>query len=150
VHRVLRRLVRLLAVLYLATWVVNRSLRAVDGGSMRPTLAQGDRVLVLPPALLRPRRGAVVVLPDPRTPERTTIKRVAALPGERLRVEGTELVAGANQLIVLGDDPGASTDSRVYGPVAAADVRAVAITAIRPFRWLWPRRTGGRAAPRGR
>lgn len=126
------------ASLYLGTWLINRALRRVEGPSMRPTLAAGELVIVVPAVLVALRRGDVIVVPDPREPSRRTIKRVAALAGETVEVDGRELRAGAGQLIVLGDDAGASTDSRTFGPVAAADVVAVAVAGIRPPRWLRP------------
>ena len=135
-RRRVRVLVRLGVMAWSLAWVVNRSLRRVDGPSMRPTLAAGDLVLVVPAGLIGVRRGSVVVVPDPREPTRRTIKRVAGVAGDRLEVGGRDLVAGAGQLVVLGDDPDASTDSRVFGPVAAADVRAVAVAALRPWRRL--------------
>lgn len=154
------RLTRRLAVAYALTWVVNRSLRRVDGASMRPTLAPGQLIVVVPPAVAPPRRGAVVVVPDPRAPRRRTVKRVVGVAGEVVELVAGELriagvahdepyVAagdrstarwepGVGQLVVLGDDRSASTDSRAFGPVAAADVVAVAVLAVRPWRRLWP------------
>lgn len=132
----IRRLLTGAVLAWALTWIANRSLRRVEGPSMRPTLAAGDLVLVAPSSLVRVRRGSVVVVPDPRDPHRRTIKRVAGLPGDRVAVGGRVLRAGAGQLVVLGDDPDASTDSRLFGPVAAADVRAVAVAAVRPWRRL--------------
>ncbi|HEY8341343.1 MAG TPA: nickel-type superoxide dismutase maturation protease, partial [Egibacteraceae bacterium] len=77
----------------------------VAGPSMLPTLAPGDRLLVRRHRLgaRRPQPGALVVVRDPRAPQRRTVKRLVAV---------TE--AGA---VVLGDNPAASTDSRHWGPV---------------------------------
>ena len=69
---------------------------------MRPALLAGDRVVVLRWARARP--GDVVAIRDPRRPERILVKRVEQI--DRTTVS------------VLGDDPGASTDSRHFGPVA--------------------------------
>lgn len=79
----------------------------VTGDSMAPTLAPGDRLLVLRRAA--PRVGDVVAVADPRRPTRTLVKRVAGW--------------GPSGLTVLGDNPAASTDSRVLGPVAPGAVR---------------------------
>ncbi len=73
----------------------------VRGDSMRPALEPGDRLLVIKGRALRP--GDVVAFPDPRRPARTMVKRVAN--------------AGPGRLTVLGDNPGASTDSRIFGIV---------------------------------
>jgi signal peptidase I len=110
----------------------------VRGGSMRPTLAPGQRIAVAP--LLRPpRRGDLVVVESPRGLE--LVKRVVGLPGERVRlhaggleVDGRavpepylaggppgelELELGPAQYLVLGDHRAASTDGRDFGPVGA-------------------------------
>lgn len=73
---------------------------------MEPTLLAGDWLLVDPAAYRRrpPTVGDIVVARDPREPERLLVKRVAAL-----------VEAGAVEL--AGDTPGASTDSRTFGPV---------------------------------
>ena len=78
---------------------------------MLPTLQSGDRLLVLRDG--RARVGDVVALPDPRAPSRTLVKRVAA--------------RGAGGITVLGDNPAASTDSRVLGPLAPATIRGRAV-----------------------
>ena len=79
----------------------------VVGDSMAPALQRGDRLLVLHRA--RARVGDVVALADPRLPARVLVKRVAD--------------RGPAGLTVLGDNPLASTDSRVLGPVAPTAVR---------------------------
>jgi nickel-type superoxide dismutase maturation protease len=93
---------------------------------MVPTLLPGDRVLVwrgIGP--LRPpiRVGDLVAVVDPRDPDRVMVKRVA----ERA---GTEVV-------VRGDNEGASTDSRHFGPVSAAAIRGRVI-----YRYLPEERRG--------
>ena len=68
---------------------------------MLPTLRPGDRVLAL--RLFRARPGDLVVVRDPRRPDRLVVKRVAEV--------------GPAGSTVLGDNPQASTDSRSFGPV---------------------------------
>jgi nickel-type superoxide dismutase maturation protease len=68
---------------------------------MVPTLLPGDRLLVVRRRSLEV--GDVVALRDPRSTGRTIVKRVAAV--------------GADHVVVHGDDPSASTDSRDFGPV---------------------------------
>jgi signal peptidase I len=111
----------------------------VKGGSMRPTLAPGQRIAVAP--LLRPpSRGDLVVVRRPGGME--VVKRVVGLPGEqvrlragRLEVDGRpvpepylpggsgagelDLRLGPAQYLVLGDHRAASTDGRDFGPVGA-------------------------------
>ncbi|MEX0835458.1 MAG: nickel-type superoxide dismutase maturation protease [Nitriliruptor sp.] len=103
----------LAAAVYGVTLAVNRSVVEVRGASMEPTLWRGDRLLTVParPAWVRP--GRVVVVADPDDPDHLVIKRIAS--SERGRV------------VVLGDNPGASTDSRSWGPVPIAAVRRIVL-----------------------
>jgi nickel-type superoxide dismutase maturation protease len=89
---------------------------------MRPTLAAGDRLLVL--RWVPPRVGRLVTLADPRQPGRTIVKRVAGVS-----------TAGVE---VVGDDPSASTDSRAFGPVPRSSIRGRVV-----FRY-WPEARRGR------
>jgi nickel-type superoxide dismutase maturation protease len=73
----------------------------VAGDSMLPTLRPGDRLLVW--RTRRVRVGDLVVVPDPRDASQPVVKRVV------------EVVGG--QVTLAGDNPSASTDSRVFGPV---------------------------------
>ncbi len=79
----------------------------VEGESMAPSVAPGERVFVNRAAywFRPPRAGDVVVLRDPRKPERLLIKRIDAAHG--------------NSFEVAGDNVDASTDSRTFGPVPA-------------------------------
>jgi nickel-type superoxide dismutase maturation protease len=98
----------------------------VAGDSMAPTLMAGDWLIATRPDRLR--RGQVVVV---RHPERDLelVKRVAALPGDR--VDGRTL--GAEEYLVVGDNRGASSDGRSFGPV-----RRQAILGVVRVRY-WPR-----------
>ncbi len=78
----------------------------VDGDSMRPTLRPGDRLVVV--AGRRARVGDLVTLPDPRAPSRQVVKRVITRDGATV--------------MVRGDNPDASTDSRTFGPVPAESI----------------------------
>jgi nickel-type superoxide dismutase maturation protease len=99
---------------------------AVAGRSMEPSLEDGDWVLVDPAAYRRrsPRRGDLVLAPDPREEDRLLIKRV-----------GT--VERGGRLTLLGDAAEASTDSRVFGTVDPEAVRG------RPWFRYWPVRRAG-------
>src|SRR5438552_4875691 len=74
----------------------------VEDTSMRPVVQQGDRLLV--GRWLRPRRGSLVVVRDPEYPSTFLLKRVA-------RVEPN------GDLLVQGDNPNVSRDSRHFGLV---------------------------------
>lgn len=78
----------------------------VEGESMAPAFSPGERVVVNKVAYLfsQPRPGDLVVVRDPRQPDRLLLKRI----------EGP---AGADGWLVAGDNPQASTDSRAFGPV---------------------------------
>jgi signal peptidase I len=95
-------------------WSIGPCRVSVKGLSMAPTLLPGDHLLVRPARQLR--RRDLVVVGDPAEPGRWVIKRVAALPGESVEADGRTLVAGAG-IVLLGDNPEHSTDSRDYGAV---------------------------------
>jgi nickel-type superoxide dismutase maturation protease len=79
----------------------------VEGDSMLPSFAQGDRLLLMR-RWRAPRPGDVVAVDDPRHPGRRLVKRVSALDG--------------GQVVIHGDHAAASTDSRSFGPVPMAAV----------------------------
>ena len=92
---------------------------AVPGGSMAPTLLDGDVVVVsrlayglkLPfvgrtsVALASPRRGDVVVLRDPREPSRLLVRRVVGLVGDVVELREQLLYVGgvAQPRLALGE-----------------------------------------------
>jgi len=90
----------------------------VEGRSMEPTLAPGDRLLVVRRRRLRPED--VVAVRDPRDPGRVLIKRISAV------LEG--------EVVVRGDNPGASTDSASFGPVPT---KAVLGRVVRCYAPSW-------------
>ena len=87
--------------------------REVTGTSMTPTLSPGDRVLFRRIGRRPIRVGSIVLLVDPRDGVTEVIKRVTTVDGQ---------VAW-----VVGDNPGASTDSRTFGWVPRACLRAVMV-----------------------
>jgi signal peptidase I len=103
----------------------------VPSGSMEPTVQVGDRVLVSKIAyglrvplteryLARfapPARGDVVVLVSPESGE-VLLKRVAAVPGDRVELGGRELIVPPDRFLVLGDNRDNSHDGRAFGLVA--------------------------------
>ncbi|GAA2624693.1 S26 family signal peptidase [Actinomadura fulvescens] len=102
----------------------------VTGLSMTPAYQDRDRVLVRRVPLGKVRTGDVVVVeqPPPRWSTRPgraelVIKRVAGTPGEALPTEmkgslPDDVVPGGC-LVVLGDNPAESYDSRHFGYVPA-------------------------------
>jgi nickel-type superoxide dismutase maturation protease len=98
----------------------------VAGASMRPALEPGDRLLVVRRRSYRP--GAVVAVADPRD-GRLLVKRVTAVDCD-------------GRLVLTGDAPDASTDSRTFGPVPRALVRGQAV-----HRYAPPARVGRMPRP---
>jgi signal peptidase I len=131
-----RRGAAVLAALYLATLAVNRSLVVVRGPSMEPTLWPGDRLLTVPAHRWWLRPGQVVLVAPPEGPD-LVVKRVHHI--ERRRAgdrAGTAVVVD-----VRGDSPGASTDSRWWGPLPRRRVRRVAVARwpdVRTRLWRLP------------
>jgi signal peptidase I len=103
----------------------------VHGASMRPTYREGDRVLIRRVPITAVRPGQVVVVSS--TPPETAlsddvsqwlIKRAIAVPGDpvpRERFPALRVVADTavppGHLVVLGDNPERSFDSRQAGYV---------------------------------
>lgn len=61
----------------------------VEGKSMNPTLYQGDHLIMLKQTTIE--RFDIVVFPDPMGSEKTFVKRLIGLPGDRLEVKGDQL-----------------------------------------------------------
>lgn len=93
---------------------------------MTPTLEPGDWLLADPDAFAEtpPAVGDLVLVPDPRERARLLVKRVAEAHGD--------------DLLVAGDLPDESTDSRAFGSVAVSAIEG------RPWFRYWPIRRFGR------
>ncbi|MDO3703193.1 S26 family signal peptidase [Micromonospora sp. C28SCA-DRY-2] len=135
----------LLAVVLVGRWLRRRFLVVtVEGRSMEPGHRDGDRVLVDRLRSATVRVGDVVVVDRdgvPDRPDRPMIKRVAALPGEPVPVEvcafqhwpiRTRVPPG--QLVLLGDNPAGSLDSRQRGFFPADRLLGVVVRQLRRDR----------------
>jgi signal peptidase I len=137
----------------LVAWLRRRiAVVTVDGDSMWPTFSPGDRVLVrrVGPGRLRAGQVAVVEQPGddgdwhapPRGPvgrRQWVIKRIAAVSGEP-RPEACKAAATApperlvppGQLVLFGDNPDWSYDSRQLGYFPARRLLGVVVRKIGP------------------
>jgi signal peptidase I len=142
----------LAVVLYFGINAVSARVR-VDGFSMRPTLQDGEYILVnkLAYKFSEPVRGDIVVFKFPINPEEDLIKRIIGLPGDTIAIQdGVLSVNGAavdepyinappvyngtwqvseGELFVLGDNRNDSRDSHQWGllPIENVIGRAVLI-----------------------
>jgi signal peptidase I len=116
----------------------------VEGTSMLPRLEDRDRLFInkFVYHISAIERGDVVVFRYPRDPEKSYIKRVIALPGDRIRIDhGTvflngkplreeyvppryrdsrsmlEMTVPDDSYFMMGDHRSISSDSREFGPV---------------------------------
>lgn len=125
-------------VAWVASLLVAASLRRARGTSMAPTLHDGQLVVVVPARLRAPRVGDVVVARDPRNPRaRSWIKRIAvagpavhAAPHPVLPGRTVDLLVDDDEVLLLGDNPAASTDGRHVGATPRSAVTHVVV---------WPR-----------
>ena len=62
-----------------------------------------------------------MVVEHPERPGYEMVKRVEALPGERVG----DRILGSEEYWLVGDRPDASTDSRAFGPVGRPAIRGV-------------------------
>jgi len=99
---------------------------AIEGPSMAPTLLPGDQVLVVTPRSYR--TGDVVVVEHPGRPGYEMVKRLRGLPGDRIG----ERVLAPDEYWIEGDFDQASTDSRQFGPVTGAELKARVVVIYLP------------------
>jgi signal peptidase I len=136
----------------------------VEGTSMLPRLDDQDRLFInkFVYRFTAIEHGDVVVFHYPRDPEKSYIKRVIALPGDRLRIDnGTvwlngqpqsedyvpeeyrdsasypETVIPAGSYFMMGDHRCISSDSRAFGPVERKFIYGKAVFV------LWPASDAG-------
>ena len=110
----------------------------LDGISMSPTLLSGERALFdrLAYQRDRPARGDIVLVRHPANPDLRMVKRITAVPGDITR-DDTVLERG--EYWVEGDNAGASTDSRAFGPVGRQLLLARAWLIYWPYEnWRHP------------
>jgi signal peptidase I len=128
----------LAVVLFVGINAISARVR-VDGISMRPTLQDGEFVLVSKLTYLwgDVERGDIIVFRFPLNPKEELIKRVIGLPGDHIRVENGQVYVNGqaivepyvfqpplysgewtveeDSLFVLGDNRNNSNDSKDWG-----------------------------------
>ena len=145
----------LAVVLYFGINAVSARVR-VDGFSMKPTLQDGEYILVNKLAYKtgEPQRGDIVVFVFPVDPTEDLIKRVIGLPGETISVHGGAVSVNGvalnepyiasppayegdwtvpqGQLFVLGDNRNDSRDSHQWGVLPIGNVIGKAVVIYWP------------------
>jgi len=143
-------------ILFLAINAVSARVR-VDGFSMRPTLNDGEFILVnrLAYKFADPQRGEIIVFRSPVTPGEDLIKRIIGLPGDEVIIQNGKVVVngvtlnepyiaaephytGAWQVVkgylfVLGDNRNDSSDSHSWGLVPMSNVMGKSLLIYWPF-----------------
>jgi signal peptidase I len=136
----------------------------VEGTSMLPRLEDRDRLFInkFVYRIASIDRGDVVVFHYPRDPEKSYIKRIIALPGDRLSIDHghvwlngklqtesyvpliyedtrsmAEIVVPDENYFVMGDHRSISSDSREFGPVERSLIYGKAVFIY------WPTKDAG-------
>ena len=136
----------------------------VEGTSMLPRLEDRDRLFInkFVYHVSAIERGDVVVFHYPRDPEKSYIKRVIALPGDRLWIDHGEvwlngkplregyvpedyrdsrsmgeIIVPAESFFMMGDHRSISSDSREFGPVERSLIYGKAVFIY------WPAKDAG-------
>lgn len=134
----------------------------VRGSSMEPSFSSGDYLIIdeLSYRFREPKRGEVVVFRYPRDPSQFFIKRIIGLPGETVRsTEGSvvvvteegsfpleerylrtriredfEVSAQQGEYVMLGDNRGASSDSRRWGSLPQENIVGKVLVTVWPVQ----------------
>ncbi|SDW79538.1 signal peptidase I [Marininema mesophilum] len=93
------------------------ALSVVNGTSMKPTLENGDRLLINKFHFMfnQPERGNVVTFRDPSNDDRYLVKRVVGIPGDKIKIKNGSLYRNDK----LVEEPYINTEIEDgnYGPV---------------------------------
>ena len=141
--------VAVLAAIFIFIRLIVAEPHKVSGRSMVPNFQDGDMLITnkLATRMFEPVRGEVIILKSPRDNNMDFIKRVIALPNEKIMIsggkvyidgqelkepylpegtvtngesylqDGAEVSIPEGQYFVIGDNRGGSSDSREWGPI---------------------------------
>jgi signal peptidase I len=140
----------------------------VSGQSMDPTFANGQYLIVdqISYRLINPQRGDVVVFRLPNETSKFLIKRLIGLPGETVKIEGTDIFIkktveddeafrkikddyvkyiksanvleelGDDEYFLLGDNRANSLDSRFFGSIEGKHIIGRVLIRLFPFKQI--------------
>lgn len=152
--------ITLLIVVPIRTYIAQPFI--VSGASMYPTFADNEYLIVdeLSYRLRPPERGEVIVFRYPKAPSKYFIKRIIGLPGEEVSIKDNrvfitdaagkkrelnepyargetgvnlEVILGASEYFVLGDNRQVSLDSRSWGALPEKFISGRAAVRLFPF-----------------
>jgi len=111
--------------LYLVITVAVQTVHVI-GLSMYPTLDNDDYLIAtkLDYRFHQPQRGDIIIMRDPYDPSKDFIKRVIALPGERLLIKDGHVYINGRQLsepYLVAQEPWTVNDNWPAGPGAEGD-----------------------------
>ncbi|MDP3881247.1 MAG: signal peptidase I [bacterium] len=156
-------IIALVTVFFIRSFIAQPFL--VSGASMEPTFDNGNYLLIDEATYYfrKPQRGEVTVFKYPGDPSSFFIKRIIALPGERVVIENgqvqiapdssaplqaidedyidssvftsgvADITLGENEYFVLGDNRSNSFDSRNWGALNEDDIVGLVRLKIFPF-----------------
>ena len=126
-------LIAVLIVVPIRLWIAQPFI--VSGASMEPTFQNGDYLIVdeLSYNFEQPQKNDVVIFRYPLDPSKYFIKRIEGLPGEKIKTNGREITLKTGEYFVMGDNRGASSDSRVWGPLKENFIVGRAFVRLWPF-----------------
>jgi signal peptidase I len=162
--REVAEVVILAVILYLGVTFFVQAVH-VEGLSMFATLDDGDYLMAskIDYRLHAPQRGDIVILRPPYSPTTDYVKRIIALPGERLLIRSAVVyinghkldepylpeawtqsidypcagcdgrLMGPNEYFVLGDNRNRSYDSRFFGPITRDKIDGKVLFRIFPL-----------------
>lgn len=151
--RLIREIIETVVLTALMFVVINLAIQNydVDGPSMEPSLHNQERIMVdkVSYHFRSPARGDVIVFIAPPEPTLNYVKRIIALPGDRITIQGTKVEVNGtvlnetyvapsdqgnpyppivnvkvpvNDYFVMGDDRRNSSDSREWGFVPRQNI----------------------------